>query len=74
METRVRSGGLIASLSGLRLLAALTVVYVHSSNAFVAVLPLRAAASVAYPVVDLFFLLSGFVITWTWRSSTTART
>jgi peptidoglycan/LPS O-acetylase OafA/YrhL len=73
MDQQTAPGRLIGSLSGLRMLAAVTVVYVHSANAFVSVVPLRAVASVSYPVVDLFFLLSGFVITWTWRTGTTGR-
>lgn len=64
---------LLRSLSGLRLIAALAVVYAHSANAFVSVPALRAVAAVAYPAVDLFFLLSGFVITWVWKPELTAR-
>jgi peptidoglycan/LPS O-acetylase OafA/YrhL len=61
------------SLTGLRILAALGVVLIHSvknpsSQKPLTVIPgLQSVASVGYLGVTFFFVLSGFVLTWSAR-------
>lgn len=61
------------SLTGLRFFAALLVVLNHSIVELTKLPLLGRFASLGYTGVTFFFLLSGFVLTWTARSADTAR-
>lgn len=52
------------SLTGLRFFAALSVVFCHVGGHFAGSSPLSAAAGYGYVGVSFFFVLSGFVLTW----------
>jgi peptidoglycan/LPS O-acetylase OafA/YrhL len=61
------------SVTALRFFAAVAVVLVHVRFQFVSSHALRAAASFGYVGVTFFFLLSGFVLTWSWSGQSAGR-
>ena len=63
----------LLSLTGLRYFAALAVVFVHIGAEFVDSSPVAAASSYGYIGVTFFFLLSGFVLTWSYSAQPVAR-
>jgi peptidoglycan/LPS O-acetylase OafA/YrhL len=69
-------GGQLDSLTGMRFLAALLVVLHHTvsnplAGARLVSLPaLRSLAAVGYTGVTFFFVLSGFVLAWSWSTGT----
>jgi peptidoglycan/LPS O-acetylase OafA/YrhL len=68
----VAQGGQLHSLTGMRFLAALLIVLHHTvanpvtGTRLVSISALRPLATVAYVGVTFFFVLSGFVLTWSW--------
>ena len=62
------------SLTSLRFITAAMVLWQHSANALVAPPVLRASAAIGYVGVGFFFVLSGFVLTWSARPAEPRRT
>jgi peptidoglycan/LPS O-acetylase OafA/YrhL len=60
-SSNVQAAGYLRGLDGLRALAVLAVIIFHTRSTF-SVSPLREMASVGWAGVDLFFVLSGFLI------------
>src|SRR6185437_10791959 len=56
--------GRLDTLTGMRFLAALPIVFLHVGSSFFGLTPLRAAFGYGYVGVSFFFVLSGFVLTW----------
>ncbi len=72
-----RRTGPLDSLTGMRFLAALLIVLHHtvanriSGTSLVAIPDLRPIATVSYTGVSFFFVLSGFVLAWSWSTGST---
>ncbi|MGQ2935469.1 acyltransferase family protein [Sphingopyxis sp.] len=68
MNSAVAPGRMLPTLTGLRGFAALAVLFYHIRGAMTGFLPDRVIAMLAqgYLAVDLFFVLSGFVLWWTY--------
>lgn len=68
MNGAVTPGRMLPTLTGLRGLAALMVLFYHIRSGMTGFLPDRAISVLAqgYLAVDLFFVLSGFVLWWTY--------
>ena len=66
-----RATGQLATLTGLRGIAAFAVLFYHirGSMADFAPAPVNAVLAHGYLAVDLFFVLSGFVLWWTYRAA-----
>lgn len=62
------------SLTGLRFLAALAVVFFHAVPAFIHVPAIRNVATLGQFGVDFFFVLSGFVLSWSYDPARSTRT
>jgi len=56
--------GRLDTLTGMRFVAALPIVFLHVGSSFFGVTSLRAAFGYGYIGVSFFFVLSGFVLTW----------
>ena len=56
--------GRLDTLTGMRFLAALPIVFLHVGSNFFGLTSLRAAFGYGYIGVSFFFVLSGFVLTW----------
>jgi len=56
--------GRLDTLTGMRFLAALPIVFLHIGSNFFGLTSLRAAFAYGYIGVSFFFVLSGFVLTW----------
>lgn len=61
------------SLTGLRFFASLAVVLVHVSGNFLADSPITTITQYGYVGVSFFFLLSGYVLTWSYSSQSAPR-
>lgn len=70
MSAAVMPGRMLPTLTGLRGFAALMVLFYHIRGGMTGFLPAHAIAVLAqgYLAVDLFFVLSGFVLWWTYGS------
>lgn len=71
MDRAIKRPAHLRSLTGMRFMAAMLVVLLHSAQRFEGASGLTSVVGFGYTGVSFFFILSGFVLAWTQRSDDT---